>query len=476
MSTIDNGEGGFSVAATNIQEFVDSNRTRNIDELIALVKQKSISSSGEGMQETVEKVSALLESIQAKTQVIQTAGHPIVFGEIKGQQDFTVLLYGHYDVMAPDPVAAWVSPPFEPNVRDGRLYGRGVGDNKGQLMAQLLGIKAYLEIHKQLPFHVKFVFEGEEEQGSANLGSFVEQHKDDLLKSDLAISIDGSCHESGAPVLRLGVRGMLYVELEAVSASQDNHSGNTGNIIKNPAWKLVELLSQMQGNDGKVAIKDFYKGVQAPNEQEKAILHQIPYDSETLAAKIGLPNLTLSQEEYFTKLMYEPTLNISGINSGYVDAGAKTVIPSKALLKLDMRLVGKQNPDEIYQNIEKMIEPIEGVSVIKMVSTPPSSTNIDSIFVKPVLAALEQGFGTNPILEPVMPGTLPNYVWTDILNVPVLIVPYANFDQANHAPNENLKLVNFESGIKSTYHIISEISKIIEGGVKEDEYVKGSSI
>ncbi len=171
--------------------------------------------------------------------------------------------------------------------------------------------------------------------------------------------------------------------------------------------------------------------------------------------------------------MYEPTLNISGINSGYVDGGAKTVIPSKALLKLDMRLVGKQNPDEIYQNIEKMIEPIEGVSVIKMVSTPPSSTNIDSIFVKPVLAALEQGFGTDPILEPVMPGTLPNYVWTDILNVPVLIVPYANFDQANHAPNENLKLVNFESGIKSTYHIISEISKIIEGGVKEDEYVKG---
>lgn len=450
------------MTSESILDFIETNRKKNLDELIGLVKQKSISASGEGMEETVHKVCQLLKSIQAETQVISTPGHPIVFGEIKGERDFTVLLYGHYDVMAPDPIDEWNSPPFEPTIKDGRLYGRGAGDNKGQLMAQLLGIKAYLEIHKRLPFHVKFVFEGEEEQGSVSLADFVEQHKEGLLKSDLAISIDGSCHESGAPVLRLGVRGMLYAELEAVSATQDNHSGNTGNIIKNPVWKLVELLQQMKDRDGRVTIKDFYKGVQAPNEQEKAVLNRIPYDAQALAEKIGLSNLPFSQEEYFTKLMYEPTLNISGIQGGYVGTGSKTVIPSKALLKLDMRLVGNQDPDEIYQNIEKTIEPIEGVSIKKVVSTPPSSTDTNSVFVKPILTALEKGFGIEPILEPVMPGTLPNYVWTNILKVPVLIVPYANFDQSNHAPNENIKLVNFESGIKSTYHIISEISKIRE--------------
>ena len=226
-----------------IEEILVNKKEEYLEQLFILLRQKSISTQNKGITECAELLKQMMIELGITTQIMKTNGHPVVYGEMmKDENLFTLLIYGHYDVMPPEPIGEWLSPPFVPTIRNGRIYCRGAGDNKGQLMAQLLGIKTYIDSFGDLPINIKLLFEGEEEQGSPNLASFVKENKE-LLKADLVYTSDGSSHNSGLPLILLGARGCLDLELKAKGAHWDNHSGNTGNILPNPAWKLIQFVT-----------------------------------------------------------------------------------------------------------------------------------------------------------------------------------------------------------------------------------------
>lgn len=438
-----------------IHDLILERKEEYLEQLLALIRQKSISTQNIGIQECAEMVKHIMEDIGITTRIIKTAGHPVVYGErILDENAFTVLLYGHYDVQPPDPLEDWVTPPFEPSIRDGRVYGRGAGDNKGQLMAQLLGIKTYLDVFGDLPINVKLVFEGEEEKGSVNLPDFVQEHRD-ILKADLVYTADGSSHNSGSPLILLGVRGMLSLELEAKGADWDNHSGNTGNIVPNPVWKLLNLLGTMRDKDGHVLIEGFYDRIRKPSQREEELLRTLPFDAEDIGKKIGYAPLEMDGETYYRKLTMEPTFNISGIHSGYGGEGTKTIIPSKAFVKMDIRLVVDQDPLDIFGKFSQHVQKVDpDIEVKYLGSMKPSRTPADLKVVQVVTEAVHHAYQKEPLIQPSLGGSLPDYVWTQILGAPSVIVPYANFDQRNHSPNENIDIDYFFNGILCTCHVI----------------------
>ncbi|MFZ7822219.1 M20/M25/M40 family metallo-hydrolase [Priestia sp. 40] len=445
----------------SFEEIVESQKEEYIQRLFTLLRQKSISTQNVGIKECAHLVKSMMQEIGIQARLIETEGHPVVYGElITDPKAFTLLLYGHYDVQPPDPLEDWLSPPFEPTIRDGRIYGRGAGDNKGQLMAQLLGVQTYRNTEGELPINLKFVFEGEEEKGSVNLASFVKNHKE-LLQTDLVYTADGSSHSSESPLILLGVRGMLSIELETKGADWDNHSGNTGNIVPNPAWKLIDLLQTMRSRDGQVLIDGFYDHIRLPSEHEKTLLKNLPFDRKDVGEKIGYKELTMHGETYYHKLTMEPTFNISGIHSGYAGEGTKTIVPSAAKVKMDIRLVVDQDPMDIYAKISRHVKQVDpSVNVTYLGSMMPSRTSADLDVIKVVTNAVRKAYEKEPLIQPSLGGSLPDYVWTNLLKAPSIIVPYANFDQRNHSPNENIKIENFLKGIMCTCHVIKELSEM----------------
>lgn len=442
-----------------IDEFVSNNFDffrRSLEELIA---EKGISSTGEGIQGDIEYVQSLFSNLlNTETKILKTDGNPAIYASIPGESSFTVLFYGHYDVMSPEPAYKWNSDPFKLTERDGKFYARGIGDNKGQLIAQIFGVYSYLKLHKKLPFNVKFLIEGEEEQGSVHLPDVVRKYSDSLLGTDLVVVVDGSIHESGRPVLRLGNRGLVCFEIKVKTSNFDNHSGNAGNIIKNPIIILDKIINKMYSFDEeRVIIPNFYEGVLKPTELQKKWIDKIPYDRSSVEKRFGVSNINFDKQEYYDLLMFNPTFNISGIYSGYSGEGSKNVIPNEATAKFDMRLVGNQDPIKIMSGIKKIVQEFSEFATIKEFSSySPSMTNSNSPYIEKAIKALEAASNEKIIVEPVMAGTVPNYVWTDILKKPTLTIPYANADQNNHAPNENMDKLKFIRGIKASYYLIKE--------------------
>lgn len=443
-----------------IQEIIVNQKEEYLEQLFTLLRQKSISTQNIGITECAQLLKEMMEELGITAEIMKTNGHPVVYGEmVKNENFFTLLIYGHYDVQPPEPIEDWLSPPFEPTIRNGRIYCRGAGDNKGQLMAQLLGIKTYLTIFEDLPINIKFLFEGEEENGSPNLPSFVKENKE-LLKADLVYTSDGSSHNSGSPLILLGARGTLDLELKAKGANWDNHSGNTGNILPNPAWKLINLLQTMCNKDGQVLIEGFYDHIRPPSKREKELLQTLPFDAEDIGNKIGYPHLKMDGETYYHKLTMEPTFNINGIQSGYTGEGMKTIIPDTATVKMDVRLVVDQDPLDIYDKICKHVQKHDpDIEVKYMSSMEPSRTSADLEIVKVVTNAVHQAYQQEPLIQPSLGGSLPDYVWTKILEVPSIIMPYANFDQRNHAPNENIEIDYFLNGIKCICYVIQALGQ-----------------
>lgn len=444
---------------SKVKELIDERRSDYLEQLFTLLRQKSISAQNIGITEATTLLTGMMEDIGIDTRRIETSGHPVVYGEIMNHpNNFTLLIYGHYDVQPPDPIDEWLSPPFEPTIRDGRIYCRGAGDNKGQLMAQLLAVKSYQDIFGELPINIKFVFEGEEENGSPHIAEFVENHQE-LLAADLVYTSDGPMHESGAPIVLLGVRGVLDVELTATGGKWDNHSGNKGNIVPNPAWKLIELLQTMKNDQDEVLIDGFYDHIRQPTEEELTLISQLPFDMSDLGEQIGFPELNMTRESYYENLMFKPTLNINGFHSGYGGEGTKTIIPATAKLKMDMRLVVDQDPDDIYEKfVTHVSKHAPDVQVKRNGSMAPSRTSADLQVIHSIRTAVERSFEQVPLLKPSAGGSLPDYVWTQILKTPSALVPYANFDEANHSPNENIGIENFFNGIWCTCNVIQQLA------------------
>lgn len=436
---------------SDVFAYIDAHRESFLDRLFDYLRRPSISAHGLGIAETADYLAAILAPLGMQPQVLPTAGWPMVFGQRADAADApTVLLYGHYDVQPPDPLDEWVSPPFEPTVRDGRVYARGVGDNKGQHFAQILAIESLLACRGRLPCNVKLLLEGEEEIGSPQMPLFVREQRD-LLRADLVITADGPVDESGRSRILFGVRGIVSFELRARGANRDLHSGNWGGVAPNPLWTLVHLLGTMKNAHGEITIDGFYDDVEAPTALERAALAELPVDEVAVKAALGLASFDMPTKRPFAeRLSLWPTLTINGLHGGYAGPGSKTVLPHEAVAKCDIRLVEAQRAKDIFAKVEDHVRHHgPDVTFVRQGSMDPSKTPIDSPFTAPIRAGIVAAQGVAPLLVPAMGGSLPDYVFTQILGIPAFGVPYANADEANHAPNENLELERFFMGIKT---------------------------
>lgn len=430
---------------------IDDRKDEHLALLVDYVRRPSISAHGEGIREVAEYICDVITDVGVPARLVESNGYPFVFGERCDHPDApTVLLYGHYDVQPPDPLDEWLSPPFEPTIRDRRIYARGVGDNKGQHLAQILGVGALLAQEGALPLNVKILLEGEEEIGSPQMKPFMEAHRD-MLAADLVITSDGPVHESGKSTIHFGVRGVMSFELHATGANRDLHSGNWGGVAPNPIWSLVHVLATMKDRHGRVTVDGFYDGVEPFSQLEMDEVAKHPVDEDEIKRSIGLTDFDQPLDRsYAERLMVFPTLTINGFHGGYGGPGSKTVLPHQAVVKCDVRLVEAMTAEDIYEKLERHVKAVDSsIEFVRQGSMEPSRTPLDSPFTGPIRTALELVKGEPPLLVPAMGGSLPDYVFTKILGVPAFGVPYANADEANHAPNENMEVERFFDGIKT---------------------------
>lgn len=443
-----------------VKKKLEAEKDAHLEAFFTLVRQKSISAQDIGIEECANLVEKLMTDAGIKAKQIETAGKPVVYGEvIHPDNDFTVLFYGHYDVQPPEPLELWETDPFEPTIRDGRVYGRGTGDNKGQFLAHILAVKTLLDTQGKLPVNVKFLIDGEEEIGSPDLPPFIEKHTE-LLKADIAYTSDGGMNGPNEPTILLGNRGMLYIELNAEGAVRDNHSGNKGNIAPNPAMDLVRLIQSMIDEEGTVQIEGFYDDVRTPTEEELQHIRSLPFDADKTAKVVGLTSLDMSGEDYYQNIGMKPTFNISGFGSGYTGEGSKTIIPSQAKLKIDMRLAADQDPNKIFEAIQAHTAAFDSKSTITVESlsaTKPSRTPMHLEVIQEIVDAVEQSYEVKPFVIPSIGATGPMYVFTDILNIPSIFVPYANADENNHSPNENMGIKEFYDGIRTSCSVLLKL-------------------
>ena len=438
----------------------ERNHDRDINALFTLLRQPSISASGDGIAECAELVRQLLEESGFTATIMPTPGSPVVYGErLDAPGGPTVLVYGHYDVQPPDPLDAWTSPPFAPEVRDGRIWARGVADNKGQFVANVLGARAWLETNGSLPVNVKVVVEGEEESSSPNFPAFVRDNRE-RLAADLVYVSDGQVFADAQPIVEFGNRGILYIELTARGASRDLHSGNFGGIAPNPAWTLVHLLATMFSPDGEILVPGITDAVRPVTPDLRRALDAIPLDQPAVLAEIGLTRMAPPADvPYYDRLMVRPTMNIAGFISGYGGPGSKTVLPSEARVKMDLRLVPDQDPADVYELIRTHVTRYAPeVEVRHLGAMDPVAVPLDTPLSAPVRRAVARGFGTEPVDVPLVGGSLPSAVWPQVLGVPSLTVPYGNADQANHSPNENMIVERFFAGIRTSAALLAELA------------------
>ena len=448
------------LALSDLFTYVDDHRETFLQRLIEYLRRPSISAYGEGIAEVATYIADVMTQMGLQAQVLPTAGWPMVFAQhIQQPNAPTVLLYGHYDVQPPEPLEEWISPPFEPTIRNGRLYARGVGDNKGQHFAQLLALETLLTCRGTLPCNIKVLLEGEEEVGSVQMPAFVCDHRD-LLQADLVIISDGPVDVSGRSEILFGVRGILSFELQARGANRDLHSGNWGGVAPNPLWTLVHLLSTMKNERGEVTIDGFYDSVQPQTELEQKALAALDFDIEGIKHSLGLRYFDQPRERSFAeRLSSWPTFTINGLHGGYGGQGSQTVLPHTAFAKCDIRLVEAQDADDIFAKLTTHVQKYApDVTILHQGAMDPSKTPLDSPFTEPIRQGIIAAQGQEPLLVPAMGGSLPEYVFTKTLGIPVFGVPYANADEANHAPNENMEIERFFMGIKTGIAMLTSIA------------------
>ncbi len=431
-----------------VTDYLRSRREESLGQLIEYLRLPSISTLNTGVREAAGHLVGLMERAGVEARILPTAGQPVVYGEVRGPaQAGTLLVYGHYDVQPADLAEGWASPPFAPEVREGRLFARGAADNKGQHFAQLKAVEAFRRTNTPLPVTIKFFIEGEEEMGSPNLRPFVLGHKD-LLKADVACSSDGSLHPSARPTLALGCRGMLYLELIARGAGKDLHSGTYGGAVESPFWRLIEAVRALRDERGRVRVPGFYEAVRPMGRADEEALAGIPDPASELTAALGegarrIPDMGA----FYKKTLTGPNLNICGFQGGYSQEGVKTVIPGAARAKVDFRLVVDQEPNKLYEAVCAFLkkEGFGDVEVRKLVTFEPSKTPADHPLVQKILAAIGRG-GEQPVVYPNFGGSVPDTLFTKDLGIPSVWLPLANADSNPHAPDENLRVDLFHKG------------------------------
>jgi acetylornithine deacetylase/succinyl-diaminopimelate desuccinylase-like protein len=405
-----------------------------------------------------------LTAIGLETQLVPTKGHPIVWARnkhIAGRRK--VLIYGHYDVQPPDPLELWDSPPFEPVLKNGYVFARGATDNKGQILAHVLGIQETIEQNGDLPVNLHLVIEGEEEIGSGNLGPFLEENRD-ALKSDVAVVSDTGMIEKGVPTLSYGLRGVTALEIKVTGPKMDLHSGIFGGAVQNPITALAQLLATLHDREGRVAIAGFYDRVKPLEKWEREAWRKLPVDGDKLIREeTGVPEL-FGEAGYnsLERVWARPTAEINGIGGGYQGRGTKTVIASHAMAKLTFRLVPDQEGDEILKlaraHLEKNLPKGVTMEITDGHSGPWYITDPNSTIGKAAQRALRKAFDRDPALIR-EGGSIPIVSqFRGILGIETLLMGLALPDCRAHSPNENFPLENFEGGIRLNKAILQELA------------------
>jgi acetylornithine deacetylase/succinyl-diaminopimelate desuccinylase-like protein len=453
-----------------IRKYVNDNKQRFLDELFELLRFPSISANqsykGE-MLKTAEFVADKLKLAGADlVEICPTAGYPIVYGEkIIDSALPTVLVYGHYDVQPPDPLELWKTPPFEPTIRDEKIYARGACDDKGQFYMHVKAFELMMSTNT-LPCNIKFMIEGEEEVGSSNLGIFVNENKD-RLKADVVLISDTSMISLEHPSLETGLRGLSYVEVEVTGPDRDLHSGVYGGAVANPATILAKLIASMHDENNHITIPGFYDDVLELSTEEREMLNKAPYNENEYKIDLKVDELW-GEKGYSTieRTGTRPTLEVNGIWGGYIGEGAKTVLPSKAYAKISMRLVPNQQSDKITKLFKDHFESIAPKSV-KVKVCPhhggePVVTPTDSIAYKAAQKAILESFGKEPI--PTRGGgSIPIVaLFEKELGIKTVLMGFGLDSDNLHSPNEKFDIANFYKGIETIplfHKYFAELSK-----------------
>ncbi len=440
-----------------VKQYIEENKSRFLEELFELIRIPSISSLSDhkdDMVRTAEKYKEhFLKAGCDKSEVMRTAGNPVVYAEkIIDKSLPTVLVYAHYDVMPVDPLDLWTSPPFEPEIRDGKIYARGADDDKGQGFMHVKAFEALVENDK-LPVNVKFMIEGEEEIGSVNLGPFCDEHKD-LLKADIILVSDTGMIAEDIPAITTGLRGLAYWQVEVTGPNRDLHSGLFGGAVANPINVLAKMIAHMTDENNKVVMPGFYDDVLEASDKERELLNMAPFDKEEYKKALDVEELD-GETGYTTieRTGIRPSFDVCGIWGGYTGEGAKTVLPSKAYAKISSRLVPNQNHEKIAKMFEEYFVSIAPKSVkVKVESLHGGQAYvcpIDLPAYKAAEKALEKLYKRTPV--PVRSGGSIPIISTfeEKLGTKSLLMGFGLESDAIHSPNENYPLNNFYSGIEA---------------------------
>lgn len=429
---------------TTIDSYLLEHLDESIAELVTLVAQPSVGAQKLGMQECAALVGTMLEKRGFKVEILPTAGAPVVLAERKGKSDKTLLFYNHYDVQPAEPLDLWDTPPFEPAQRDGKLYGRGVSDDKGHITSRLHALDAFLELHGELPCNVKFIIEGEEETGSLHLPAFITANKE-KLSADACIWEFGGVDQREVPMQYLGLRGICYVQLSVETANIDVHSGVGGSIFPNAAWRLVWALNTLKGPDEKIRIPGWYDNITMPSARDRELIDAQPDSAEEYKTQYGvksfLKGLTGGTDLAIAEV-FEPTCTICGLTSGYQGAGSKTVLPARASAKVDFRIVEGQTIERCLTLLRQHLndQGFEDIQIEFMGGGPAAKTDPDHPFIKLVVDTAEQVFESKMELIPMVGGSGPNYPFVHELKLPVATAGLGYPDTRAHAPNENIRI------------------------------------
>ncbi|HEY8808217.1 MAG TPA: M20/M25/M40 family metallo-hydrolase [Candidatus Limnocylindria bacterium] len=422
-----------------------------VDELCALVRMPTVSAQRSGIEETARTVlERAIRAGFAATAERVSGGPPTIIGE-QGSGLRTLLVYDHYDVQPPDPLGEWTTPPFEPTVRDGFLFGRGTSDNKGNLMARLQAIEAYKATAGPLPLRVRILFEGEEEIGSAHLGELVRTHAE-RLRADGCIWEAGYKDAAGRPTVSLGLKGICYVDLKVRGTTQDAHS-SVGGIVPNAAWRLTWALASLKNERDEITVDGLMDHVRKPSAADLALLERMPWNEDDFKKIYGIDAFVggLTGTALLRRYFLEPTCTICGLSSGYQGEGSKTVLPAVASAKVDFRLVPDLTPELVRDLLRTHLD-ARGFSDVEI--TPhhgerPSRWPPDSDVAVAAVAANRSAYGTAPVVYPLMAGSGPMAQVCDQLGIPAVGFGSGNAGSANHAPNENIAIADYIDHIRA---------------------------
>lgn len=450
-----------------VEQYLSQHADRFVEELKELLRIPSISADPayrSQLQRAAEWVEGQFRSLGFRTEIVPTAGHPIVYAEwLQAAGAPTVMVYGHYDVQPPDPLELWTTPPFEPTIRDGKIYARGATDDKGQFFTHVKSAEAWLKTVGALPVNLKFVIEGEEEVGSRNLDDFLAARRKEL-KCDVAVISDSSQYTADIPAITTGLRGIVACEVIVTGPKKDLHSGVFGGSVANPANGLARMIAALHDDQGRVQIPGFYDDVAPLPEEERREFAALPFDEGAYREELGVS--ALWGEAGYTTLerrWARPTCDVNGMTSGYQGVGPKTIVPSKASVKITCRLVPNQKPELVLENLERYLRSrLPAGLTMEFVSfhgAPAFLMDRRSGYLEGASEAVEEGFGRRPVFIR-EGGTIPVVTtFREMLGVDTLLLGWGLNSDNLHSPNEHFSLANFQHGIRASAALWGRLGK-----------------